>query len=118
MTAVTPDAAAQPRAARIVFLAVAIAFGLVYAYDVFEAIANAFGVVEQLRGYNELAAEVGLDEATVPWGILIANIALAPLLYTGAFLIGRRHSVPTAALVFLGGLAAVGALSLSLAAFA
>lgn len=118
MSAATPDATASPRSVRIVFLAVAIAFGLLYAYDLFEAVANTFGVVAQLGGYNELAAEVGLDEATVPWGILIANIALAPLLYTGAFLIGRRHSVPTAALVFLGGLAAVGALSLSLVAFA
>ena len=118
MTAVTPDAAAQPRAARVMFLIVAIAFGLLYAYDLFEAIANAFGVVAQLGDYNELAAEVGLDETAVPWGILIANILLAPVLYAGAFLIGRRHSVPTAALVFLGGLAVVGALSLSLAAFA
>ena len=118
MTAATPDAAARPRAARIVFLTVAIAFGLLYAYDLFEAIANAFGVVAQLSDYNELAAEVGLDEDAVPWGILVANILLAPLLYTGAFLIARRHTVPTAALVFLGGLAVVGALSLSLAAVA
>jgi len=118
VTAASPDAAAEPRSVRVVFLAVAIGFGLLYAYDLFEAVSNTVGVVAQIGDYNVLAAEVGADAATVPWGILIANIALAPVLYTGAFLIGRRRSVPTAALVFVGGLAVIGALSLSLAAFA
>lgn len=118
MTAANPDAAVQPRSVRVVFLAVAIGFGLVYAYDLFEAISNTVGVVAQIGDYNVLAEEVGVDAATVPWAILIANIALAPVMYTAAFLIGRRHSVPTAALVFVGGLAVIGALSLSLVAFA
>lgn len=118
MTAANPDAAVRPRSVRVVFLAVAIAFGLLYAYDLFEAIASAVSVVAQIGGYNEFAAEMGLEATAVPWAILIANILLAPIAYTGAFLIGRRHSVPTAALVFLGGLAVVAALTMSLVAFA
>lgn len=99
-------------------LAVAILFGLLYAYDLFEAISNLFGVVAQLDEYNAAASDVGLNTVAVPWFLLIANIALAPVIYAVAFVVGRRQRVGLKALIFLAGLAVVAALTLSLTAFA
>lgn len=116
----TPDRAAEAvgatRAPRNAWLHVAIAilFGLFYAYDLFEAIANTFGVSAQIAAYNKTAASFGLDPVAVPWTVLIAGMLLPPVVYVVAYLIGRRWQVLRQALVFLLGLATIAAVTLSL----
>lgn len=98
-------------------IALVVAFGLLYAYDLFEAISNLVGVVSQLGEYNRAAAEVDLDQVPIPWAILLVNIVIVPVAFGVALLAGRSLSLALRALVMLAGLAVVAALSLSLAAF-
>ena len=120
----TPDAAAEAdvlsRRGKNAWLRVAIAilFGLFYAYDLFEAISNTFGVTAQIASYNDTAASFGLDPVAVPWVVLVTGLLLPPVVYAGAYFIGRRWPVARLALVFLVGLALVAALTLSLTALA
>ena len=95
-------------------LTVAALFGLFYAYDLWEAIENA---IELPKLYEQLEA-VGLGAGEVPWVLIWVGIAVAPLAYGGAFLLGRRHNVFGKALIFLVGLVLVAALSLSINALA
>ena len=88
-------------------LAVAVLFGLLYAYDVWEAVGN-------LLGIPFLYTAVGLEP--VPWWVLIVGVLLPPAVYVLVFWIGRRHSVGGKALLFLLGLAVVAALSLGVIA--
>jgi hypothetical protein len=90
-----------PRAAQPLWLQVAIAvlFGLFYAYDVWE-------VVESLVQILSL----GLSFEVIGWVIMVAAV-LAPLaLFAAAFAIGRGRSIPIALLAYLTGLAVSGAL--------
>lgn len=103
--------------ARVSTLVLVAAFGLLYAYDLFEAISNLVGVVSQLDEYNRAASEVDLNQVPIPWVILVTNIAIVPVAFAVALMTGRRLALALRALVMLAGLAAVAALSLSLAAF-
>lgn len=97
---------------------VAGAFGLIFAYDLFEAILNLVGVVTQLNAYNVFAAQIGLDAASIPWTLLVVTIALPPVAFVLAVLLGRRQGLGMRALLFAGGLAVVAAGTLSLTALA
>jgi hypothetical protein len=98
--------------------AVAIAFGLLFAYDLFEAVSNLVGVVGQIDAYNVFARENGLQIASIPWVLLIVTVALPPTLYGAAWWIGRSRGLGMRALLFVGGLAVVAAVTLSLTALA
>ncbi|MCU1514507.1 MAG: hypothetical protein JWO10_1597 [Microbacteriaceae bacterium] len=93
---------------------IAIIFGLFYAYDLFEAISNTIIVSTTVAEFNKNVAQLGIPTGTVPWVILVIDIALAPVVFVAAFLIGLRQGVLSKALVFLLGLAVVAALTLSL----
>lgn len=113
----TPEVRKRPRYGRVSTVVAAL-FGLIYAYDLFEAISNVVGVVTQLDAYNVFAAENGLDQASVPWILLVATLALPPVAYGVAMVLGRRHGLGMRALLFAAGLAVVAAATLSLTALA
>ena len=95
-------------------LAIAIAVGPFFAYDLWEAILNA---IEVPKLYAQLES-VGLGAGEVPWLPIWIGIALPPLAYFAALLIGLRRNVSAKALIYLLGLVAVAALSMSINALA
>lgn len=101
---------------RVLRFAVAILFGLLYAYDLFEAISNLIALPAQLAEYNVFLIENDLTPLAVPWAILIGNLLLPPVAYIGAWWLGRRRSILIQTLLFLVGLAVVAALTLTLTA--
>ncbi len=96
----------------------ALGFGLLFAYDLFEAVSNVVGVVGQIEAYNLFALENGLNAASIPWTVLVASVALPPVMFGSAFWVGRRHRLGMRALLFVGGLAVVAAVTLSVTALA
>ena len=118
-TAVTADAATS-RSGRIgwLSLAIAILFALFYVYDLFEAISNVVGVTSQINLYNEARAVVKLDPVPIPWGWLVIDVLLAPVVFALAFVIGRRKMVLLKVLLFVIGLTLVAATTLSVEALA
>lgn len=110
------DDARAARRGRLGWLSLTVAalFGLFFAYDLWEAIENA---IEVPKLFAQLE-EVGLPAGEVPWLLIWIGIAIPPLAYGGAFLIGLRHNVAAKALIFLLALVLVAALSLSVNALA
>lgn len=84
---------------------IAVGFGLLYAYDVWEAVSTLL----QLPVFYE---ELGIPASFVPWWLLIASIAIPPLVFVLALVIGRRRTLGQFALILLVGLAVVAALAL------
>ncbi|MBD8702410.1 hypothetical protein SOM11_00140 [Frigoribacterium sp. CFBP9039] len=110
----------RDRASSVVFVALVVLFGLLFAYDLFEAVTNLVSVPGQARyANNDFYAENGLDGlvASPPWFALIANVALPPAAFVAALVVVRRRPLPVVALVLLAGLAAVAALSLTITAY-
>lgn len=99
-------------------LSIAILFGLFYVYDLFEAISNVVGVTSQINLYNEARAVVKLDPVPIPWGWLVIDVLLAPVVFALAFIIGRRKTVLLKVLLFVIGLTLVAATTLSVEALA
>lgn len=87
---------ASPERARIRYgwasIAVAIVFGILYAYVLWDAIGN---LIQLPRA---------LDASSVPWGLLILDVALPVVVFVAALWIGRRHSFVGRLLLFLVGL--------------
>ncbi len=86
--------------------AVAIAFGLCYAYMLFLALSNLIGLSTGLS-----------DSSLVPWVPLVIGVLVPPGIFVAAFLIGRRRNPALLGLVLATGLTVVFALSLSLEAY-
>jgi len=110
---------ADDRAARrgrlgVLSIAVAILFGLFYAYDLFEAISNTVLLNVQIHSLNDLQREGGIALTSVPWLILVLDLLAPPLVYVIAFVVGLRKNLLSKVLVFLLGLAVVAAVTLSL----
>lgn len=105
--------ARRPRAGRLA-VAVAIVFGLLYAYDLWEAVNNAIEVPRQFAAIAELGIPVG----EVPWTLIVVNIAIPPVVYLAAVVLGRRRSVFGRAVFFAAGLALVAVLTLDIVALA
>lgn len=101
---------------RILPIAVAILFGLLFAYDLVEAITNLVGLPAQVAEANEFAAENGLATIEVPWGILIANTILPIAAFAVAWWMGRGRGLAHQALLYLVALATVAAVTLTLTA--
>jgi hypothetical protein len=99
-------------------VAIAILFGLFYAYDLFSAISNVVGVTSQLGNYNAQRAVVKLDPVPVPWVWLVIDLIAPPVLFGLAFVLGRRRTLVERFVVFLIGFGALSALSLSVIALA
>lgn len=106
-----------PRArARMLPVALAILFGLFFAYDLFEAITNLIELPAQIGRANDFAVENGLQAIEIPWGILVANTVLPVAAFAAAWWAGRRRSLGHQAMLFLAALAMVAALTLSFTA--
>jgi len=88
-------------------IAVAIVFGLVYAYYLFDAIRS---TVVLPAAYENA---VGLTVADAPWTLLIIADLIPVVIYVVAFVLGRRRNVLGRALIFLAGLGVVATLTLS-----
>ncbi len=73
-------------------IGVAIVFGILYAYILWDAIGNLI----QLPAH--------LDTTSVPWGLLILDVALPVIVFAVAFWLGRRHALLNRALLFFVGL--------------
>lgn len=101
---------------RILPFAVAIVFGLLFAYDLIEAITNLVGLPAQIADANEFAAESGLATIEVPWGILIANTVLPIAAFALAWWMGRGRKLSHQAVLYLVALATVAAVTLTLTA--
>jgi uncharacterized membrane protein len=109
----TPDAAARPRIGWA-SLAVAIAFGLLYAYDLWEAINNAIELPKQYAALEVLGVEVG----EVPWTLIIANMLVPVGVYLLAFVLSLRRALFGRVVLFALGLALVAVLTLDIIAIA
>ncbi len=114
--AIDTDAAAGKRGRYgIVSAAVAIIFGLFFAYDLFEAISNFVLVIAGINHTNQISKDLGLARsAVVPWAVLIPDLLIAPVVYALAFAVGRRRGLLARAAIFLIALASAAALILSL----
>lgn len=102
MSAAASDPAVSPaRAEHPLWLQVALAvlFGLFYAYDVWEVVES----LVQILG-------LGLTFAPIGWAIMVVAIVAPLALFALAFAIGRRRSLLIAVLAYLTGLAVSGAL--------
>lgn len=100
-------AASARRAPFALEVALAVAFGLFYAYDVWEAVGN-------LVGLSQVAAALDTGITALGWVLLIGAILLPIGLFAGAFVLGRRRSLLMQALFYLAGLAASAVLYLDI----
>jgi hypothetical protein len=71
-------------------IAIAIVFGLVYAYVLFEALGNLL----------QLPGTLG---ASTPWAVLIVDVALPVIVFVVAILLGRRRPILYRVLFFVAG---------------
>ena len=97
---------------------VAILLGLFYAYDLFQAISNVVGLSTDIATKNTLRDAAGTDLIATPWPLLVIDLLVPPVIYVVAFLLGRRRAIHVRAALFVVGLIAVSAISLSLVALA
>ena len=98
------------RVGRVGRLIVAIFFGLLFAWALYQAISNAVNV-------PAFYDAIGIGDQ-VPWWLLILSVAVPPLLYIAAYLVGRRLPLFGQALVFLVALATSYVLWLSIVTLA
>jgi hypothetical protein len=73
-------------------IAIAIIFGVLYAYVLWDAIGNLVQLPK------------ALDAASVPWGLLVVDVALPVIAFAAAFWLGRRRTLPNRFLLFAVGL--------------
>ncbi|WP_423918219.1 hypothetical protein ACPEEZ_09990 [Frigoribacterium sp. 2-23] len=106
------------RASWVLSVIVAVAFALFFAYDLFEAISNLIEVPKAFTANNEFYRQNGLDGLVVtpPWALLVANVALPPVAFGAAVLLGRKRVLWQFALMLLAALAVVASLTLTLTA--
>lgn len=82
-----------------------IALGALFAYDVWEAVST-------LIVLPQFYDAIGLPASTVPWWLLIGQVAIPPVAFAGALLLGWRRTLPQLILLLVVALAVVAALSL------
>src|SRR5690606_4987513 len=101
----------EPRTQTPAWLGVTLAvfFGLFFAFDVWEAVGNLVGV-------SVVASGLGTTINAVGWVVLILGILLPLGVFGLSYWIGRRRSPLAQVLLYLAGLGAVAAISLSLLA--
>jgi hypothetical protein len=102
------DAAAGPPG-RVAPIVVGIVFAALYGYALLQAISN-------LAELPNVYALFGIAGA-VPWPLLVLGVAVPPLLFVAALLLGRHRPLATRALLFAAGLGATNAVALSIVTF-
>jgi hypothetical protein len=95
---------------RAALIIVAVAFGLLHLVPLFQGISN----LVALPGYYEL---LNLADY-IPWWLLVLGVAIPPVSYTGALLLGRGRILTHRVALLVTSLAAVNALVLSAGALA
>lgn len=109
MTAETSsDTVARPLPLWVV-TALAVLFGLFYAYDAWEAVGNVIGI-------STLASGLDTSISALGWVVLSIGIAVPVVVFLVAFRIGRRRDLLAQVLVYLAGLGVVAVVSLSIVA--
>lgn len=88
---------------------VAAVFALLFGYGLFQALSN---LVALPRIYETF----GIAAAT-PWWALVAGVAIPPLFFVAAVLLGRGRALVNRALILAAALGTANAVALSLAAF-
>lgn len=88
---------------------VAAVFALLFGYGLFQALSN---LVALPRIYETF----GIAAAT-PWWALVVGVAIPPLSFLAAVLLGRGRTLVNRALILAAGLGTANAVALSLAAF-
>jgi hypothetical protein len=73
-------------------IALAVVFGILYAYILWSAIGNLIDLPKELAG------------ADVPWAVLVLDVALPAIAFAAAFWIGRKHPFGARFMLFLMGL--------------
>jgi hypothetical protein len=71
-------------------IAIAIVFGLLYAYVLFGALSN-------------LVSAPSVYGNQTPWALLIVDVALPVVVFVAAFLLGRRQPIGYRVLLFVAG---------------
>ena len=94
--------AARPRIPLWIDVALAVLFGLFFAYDVWEVV----GSIVQLTG-------LGLAFSAIGWVLLVAALVAPVVSFVAAFALGRRRGVVAKAALYLAGLAVSAALFLT-----
>ena len=84
-------------------LVVAGLFGFLYAYDLWQA-------VSKLVTLPTLVAALGLDAKVTPWWVAIIAIAVPPITFALAFVLGRRQNLLGKIVIFIVGLSVTSAL--------
>jgi hypothetical protein len=100
---------ARATTTRWISIAVAVVFGVIYAYYLWDAI----------RSMIELPAQyerVGLGSENAPWTLLVAGVIVPVAVYVAALIAGARRNILARALIFLVGLGALACLSLAIIA--
>lgn len=106
------DDAAETKRGRYGWLSLIVAalLGLFYAYDVWEAIGNLIN----LPAYYDAS---GIGSAHVPWWLLWVGVIIPIVVFVLAFVVGRRRSVGSKAVIFIVGLALAAGLGIGVLAF-
>lgn len=91
-------------------VAIAVLFGLFYAYDAWEAVGN-------LVGLNSAAQSLDTQLSGFGWGVLIVGALMPVVVYAIAFRLGRNRGAGAQALLLLAGLCLVAAFSLDIFMF-
>jgi hypothetical protein len=111
--ATTPSTPSTPttdaRVSRGASVAIAVAFGLVYAYYLWDAI----------RSFIELPAQLdalGIGRENAPWTLLVIGMIIPVVGYLAAAVIARRRALGHQAIVYVVGLCAVACLGLGIIA--
>jgi hypothetical protein len=95
---------------RVALVVAAVVFGLLHLIPLFQGISN-------LVALPVFYAQLGLTEYT-PWWLLVLGVAVPPVAYAAALLLGRHRAVTHRVVLLAVSLAAVNALVLSSGALA
>jgi hypothetical protein len=112
------DAASQRPRYGIASTAIAVVFGLLFAYVLFSAISNVVGVTTQINDYNTARVNVDMARVPIPWVWLVIDLLLAPVFFGLALWAGRRRGLVERFVIFLLAFAAVSAAALTVIALA
>ncbi len=93
----------------IATVAVSVAFGLLFAWDVWEAVSN----LVALPDFYEYA---GFGRENVPWWLLAVGVAIPVIAFVAALLLGRRRPLLVKVILLFVGLAVASSLGLGVIA--
>jgi hypothetical protein len=113
-TATPVPPTATPARMGWVSIAIAIIFGLLFAFYFYEAISQALQLSDYLTEQNPLLKKVGHELIGFPWVAVGPLLALPFVTYALAFFIGRRRPLLMKIGLFVMGLAVLSAGSLTL----